>query len=90
MESISQVGKRKDGTAYTEDAVISPVKSSDGTITNYVAVKRDITQELIHEEQMQKAQKMEAVGQLAGGIAHKILPTWLIDSTAPYILCFGL
>jgi two-component system, cell cycle sensor histidine kinase and response regulator CckA len=62
--------KRKDGSLYTEEAVISPVKSPAGTITNYVAVKRDITQELVREEQMQQAQKMEAVGQLAGGIAH--------------------
>lgn len=64
------INQRKDGTQYTEDVVISPVKSSEGTITNYVAVKRDITHELLQEERMLKAQKMEAVGQLAGGIAH--------------------
>lgn len=64
------INKKKDGSIYTEETVISPVKSAEGTITNYVAVKRDITDELAREEQMQQAQKMEAVGQLAGGIAH--------------------
>jgi two-component system, cell cycle sensor histidine kinase and response regulator CckA len=64
------VNKRKDGSIYTEEASIAPVKDSSGTITNYVAVKRDITQELIKEEELRHAQKMEAIGQLAGGIAH--------------------
>ncbi len=64
------VNKRKDGSLYTEDAIISPVITPEGTITNFVSVKRDITHELEREEQMQKAQKMEAVGQLAGGVAH--------------------
>ncbi|MDF3127956.1 PAS domain S-box protein [Kiritimatiellaeota bacterium B1221] len=64
------INRRKDGSLYTEDAVISPVKSTEGLITNFVSVKRDVTQELVQEEKMQNAQKMEAVGQLAGGVAH--------------------
>jgi PAS domain S-box-containing protein len=64
------VNKRKDGIFYTEDASISPVRDPSGTITGYVAVKRDITSELAKEEQFRQSQKMEAVGHLAGGIAH--------------------
>ncbi|MDF7807927.1 PAS domain S-box protein [Pontiellaceae bacterium B12219] len=64
------VNKRKDESHFTEDVIISPVKDSSGRITNYVAIKRDITEELIREEEFRQAQKMEAVGQLAGGIAH--------------------
>lgn len=64
------VNKRKDGSVYTEEASISPVRNPAGDITGYVAIKRDITEELEREEQMQQAQKMEAIGQLAGGIAH--------------------
>ncbi len=64
------INQRKNGQLYTEDAIISPIKSPDGTITNYVGINKDITDELAREEQLQQAQKMEAVGQLAGGIAH--------------------
>jgi PAS domain S-box-containing protein len=64
------INKRKNGSLYTEDATISPMRDSTGSITNYVAVKRDVTVELNKEEEYRQAQKMETVGQLAGGVAH--------------------
>jgi PAS domain S-box-containing protein len=39
------VNRRKDGTLFTEEAVISPVRDSTGAITSYVAVQRDVTHE---------------------------------------------
>jgi PAS domain S-box-containing protein len=64
------VNKRKDGTLYTEEATISPVCNPLGRIVNYVAVKKDITEHLRLTAQFQQAQKMEAIGLLAGGVAH--------------------
>ncbi|HEX7520194.1 MAG TPA: PAS domain S-box protein, partial [Candidatus Deferrimicrobium sp.] len=62
--------KRKDGTLYEEDAVISPVRDPSGQVVNYVAVKRDVTDVRRMEERLRQSQKMEAVGRLAGGVAH--------------------
>lgn len=62
--------RRKDGTHYTAHCTISPILSEDGRIERYLAVKKDITQELALEEQVRQAQKMESVGKLAGGVAH--------------------
>lgn len=64
------VNRKKDGTLFKEDAVISPVHDKSGKIHNYVAVKRDVTQETILETQLRHSQKMEALGQLASGVAH--------------------
>ena len=64
------VNKRKDGTLYTEESTVSPVRDASGRIVNYVGVKRDITEELQLAAQSQQARKMEAVGLLAGGVAH--------------------
>ncbi len=64
------MNKKKDGSLYHEDATISPVRDATGHIVNFVAVKRDITQEINLERQLQHAQKMETIGTLAGGVAH--------------------
>jgi PAS domain S-box-containing protein len=62
--------RRKDGTLLAEEATISPVRDASGQVVSYVAVKRDISKELKLEEQLRQSQKMEAIGQLAGGVAH--------------------
>jgi PAS domain S-box-containing protein len=62
--------RKKNGDLFVEDAIIAPVRDPRGVVTNYIAVKRDITREIEQEERFRHAQRMEAVGQLAGGIAH--------------------
>ena len=64
------INKRKDGVFYEEEATISPVLDAAGKIINYVAVKRDVTREVALEAQNRQAEKLGAVGQLAGGVAH--------------------
>jgi two-component system, cell cycle sensor histidine kinase and response regulator CckA len=64
------INKKRNGTLYEEEMTISPVLDPAGKIINYVAVKRDVTQEVALETQLRQAQKMEAIGLLAGGVAH--------------------
>lgn len=71
------VNRRKDGTLYTEESTISPVKDATGRIVNLVSVQRDITEHLRLseetarlQEQFQQAQRLQSVGRLAGGVAH--------------------
>ena len=64
------INKGKNGKVYTEACAISPLFDDTGHIINYVAVKRDISENLRLESQFQQAQKMESVGRLAGGVAH--------------------
>jgi PAS domain S-box-containing protein len=64
------INRRKDGTLYEAEAVISPVRDTAGRIVNFVSVQRDVTRERQLEEQVRQSQRIEAVGRLAGGVAH--------------------
>ena len=64
------VNKRKDGTRYTVDTTITPVRDEGGRVVNHISLQRDVTHDLQLEEQYRQAQKMEAVGRLTAGIAH--------------------
>jgi two-component system cell cycle sensor histidine kinase/response regulator CckA len=62
--------RKKDGSLYNEEMTITPVSPASGEITNFIAIKQDVTDKKKLEAQYRHAQKMEAVGRLAGGIAH--------------------
>jgi PAS domain S-box-containing protein len=68
---------RKDGGLFWANVVIDPVRDENGTIIGYAKITRDITerrqaQQALEQAQVQlaHAQKMEALGQLTGGVAH--------------------
>lgn len=68
---------RKDGTRFWASIVIDPVRERDGTLRGFAKVTRDITERREAQLELERArealfqsQKMEAIGQLTGGVAH--------------------
>jgi PAS domain S-box-containing protein len=61
-------GRRKDGTVFPIEIMLSPLESAEGILVT--AAIRDISERKQLERQWHQSQKMEAVGQLTGGIAH--------------------
>ena len=64
--------KKKDGMISELEATISPVRDQWRTIINYVAIERDVTHQVKLEQHLRHTQKMQALGTLAGGIAHDL------------------
>ncbi|WP_255448554.1 PAS domain-containing sensor histidine kinase [Telmatospirillum sp. J64-1] len=68
---------RKDGTLFWASIVIDPIRDDQGRLVGFAKITRDITERKKAEEALEEtrqalfqSQKMEAVGQLTGGVAH--------------------
>ena len=61
---------RKDGAERDLTIAVSPVKDAEGKALNFLAIERDVTEEIRLQQITRQQQKMEALGTLAGGIAH--------------------
>lgn len=61
---------RKDGRVIQVEKTVSPIRGRFGVPLGWVSVWRDVTHVAVLEKQLRQAQKMEAIGTLAGGIVH--------------------
>ncbi len=61
---------RKDGSKFWASAVINAIHDPAGRLLGFAKITRDLTEKRSTEERLRQAQKMEAVGQLTGGVAH--------------------
>ena len=68
---------RRDGTRFWANVVIDPIRGPGGDLRGFAKITRDITERKENERKLEQArealfqaQKMEAIGQLTGGVAH--------------------
>ncbi|HEY8607780.1 MAG TPA: PAS domain S-box protein [Noviherbaspirillum sp.] len=85
LKTAAEVGRferegwrvRKDGSRFWAHVVIDAIYNDDGSLAGFAKITRDITEKKKAEEALAQAnaalfqsQKMEAIGQLTGGVAH--------------------
>jgi hypothetical protein len=70
IEQQESVRVTKDGRRLYVSISVSPLRDGSGEIVGASAIARDITARKLAEAQLRQSQKMEAIGRLAGGVAH--------------------
>ena len=60
--------RRRDGKEFTAELSATALRQREGVFLN--SFYRDLTEKIASEERIRHAEKMEAVGQLTGGVAH--------------------
>ncbi len=70
IDHYESVRVAKDGRRLDVSISVSPLRNAAGDIVGASAIARDITAQKRAEGQLRQAQKMEAIGRLAGGVAH--------------------
>ncbi|MBN8705434.1 MAG: PAS domain S-box protein [Bacteroidetes bacterium] len=61
---------RIDGSPFTAELTITPIRQTDNEITHFIAILQDITERKNIQSRIEHLQKMESIGILASGMAH--------------------
>jgi PAS domain S-box-containing protein len=61
---------RKDGSRFWANVIVDPIHDERGQLVGFAKVTRDMTERHRVEERLRHSQKMDALGQLTGGVAH--------------------
>ena len=70
LDGVEVLWKRKDGTPLTVQLSARTVRDETDNVSEFEVIAEDVSERRRLEDQLRQAQKIEAVGQLAGGIAH--------------------
>lgn len=62
--------RKKNGETLIIEKALTPLRDTNGEITHFISTGRDITERRQLESDLRQAQKMDAIGRLAGGVAH--------------------
>jgi PAS domain S-box-containing protein len=63
---------RADGSSFPVSATVVALRDDGGTVTHFVSVERDISEERRLRAQLIHSERLSAVGQLVAGVAHEL------------------
>lgn len=64
--------RRRDGSTFPVAATVVPLVDGMGNLSHFVGVERDITDDLRVRDELVRAERLSAVGELVAGVAHEI------------------
>jgi two-component system cell cycle sensor histidine kinase/response regulator CckA len=88
-EQVEIEWKHKDGRTITVRNTAIPVRNNSGEVEAFLGFAENLTERKTLEKQFSQAQKMEAVGQLASGVAHDFNNVLMIVSSYAELIQLG-
>lgn len=70
VKNVEYKAVTKDGTKFPISLSASILRNDQGELDGFVAVTEDLTKRLDMEERIRQYEKLQAIGQIAGGVAH--------------------
>ncbi len=64
--------RRKDGAQIPVEQTVTPVRDDEGRVAHIIIIGQDISERQRLQEQVLRAQRLDSIGRLAGGIAHDL------------------
>ena len=87
-DPVEVVRRRKDGTTVSVLLAAARLRDPEGHPAGHIGILTDLSERKRLEAQLRKSQKMEAVGQLAGGVAHDFNNVLTIITACTELLMF--
>lgn len=72
LQHFETLRRTKDGRLIDVSVTASPIRNPEGAVVGVSKIARDVTERKRLERQFLRAQRMESIGTLAGGIAHDL------------------
>lgn len=66
------INRRKNGSLFEEEATISSIRDPNEKLLGFIAVKKDVTEEMALRQKLARAQEMEILGRLVAAVAHEV------------------
>jgi len=83
----SFVNRRKDGTLYTADEIISPLRDATGRVTHYAARQHDVTTEREAEaREVRRARERSLVGEALGRLSTQVAPEEIAQAICDHVV----
>lgn len=64
--------RRRDGVDYPAEWHVSPIREADGSVSNLVAIQRDITERRRSQAELEDAHRQAGMAEIATGVLHNV------------------
>ena len=70
--NVEFINYKKDGEPFINALTVAPVHDVSGALISFIGIQNDVTQQRKLEQKKIEEQRLQALGQMAGGVAHQL------------------